>query len=129
MRVTRQKEIEGVLKLDGPARLKHFVQRVVDEQRAWGLWNDGWASGEDDDGVPVFPLWPAREYAEMSRTGYWAGYEPKEIPLDDLLNALVPMLIEKRILPGVFPTPAGKWVIPTADGLCGALRKEMEKYQ
>jgi hypothetical protein len=43
MRRTSPKEVESVLKLGGFARFKHFIKRVADEERAWGLWNDGWA--------------------------------------------------------------------------------------
>jgi hypothetical protein len=127
-KVLSPREIEEVLKLDGPARFKYFVKWVVAWAHAWGLWDDGWASGVDDDGTIVFPLWPAREYAERSRTKEWAHLQPKEIVLDDLLNHLIPMLIEKGMRPGIFPTPAGKWVVPTSDELRAALRQEMTWY-
>jgi hypothetical protein len=123
------REIEEVLKLDGPARFKYFVKWVVAWSHAWGLWDAGWASGVDDDGVTVFPLWPAQEYAERSRTEEWTNFQPKEIPIDDLLNDLIPMLAEKGMRPGIFPTPSGKWVLPTTDELRSAIRKEMELYE
>lgn len=128
MRETSQKEIEAVLKLDGPARFKHFVKRVVDEERAWGLWKDGWALMAGSEGEHVFPLWPAREYADMCRIEDWGTYEPEEIPLQALLDELLPKLKDRGVKPGVFPTPGGKGVTPTVDELCEALRKEMERY-
>ena len=129
MKVIGHKEVEAVLKLDGPSRFKYFVKWVVDGRRAWGLWNDGWALSEDDDGVTVFPLWPAREYAELCRTDQWADFQPEEIPLEDLLNVLAPMFIEEGTRPGIFPTPVGKGVIPTVDELRAALREEMKRYE
>jgi hypothetical protein len=129
MRKAGDKEIEGVLKLDGPARFAHFVKRVVDEEMAWGLWKDGWALMADSDGTQVFPLWPAREYAELCRIDDWAGYEPREIPLQSLLDELAPKLSERKVRPGVFPTPGGKGVTPSVDELCGALREELDKYE
>lgn len=129
MRMTSQKEIEAVLKLDGPTRFKHFVKRVADEEKAWGLWKDGWAlmalAGEER----VFPLWPAREYAEKCRGEDWSEYEAEEIPLAALLDELLPKLKERGIRPGVFPTPGGKGVTPTTDELIQALRQEMERYE
>ena len=128
MRKTSPKEVEAILRLDGPARYQHFIKRVVDSEAAWGLWNDGWALMSDDSGRSVFPLWPAREYAEAANTGDWAGYQPEQIDLDDLLNELLPKLLAKGVVPGVFPTPQAKGTTPTVDELTQALRVEMEKY-
>lgn len=129
MRRTSEREIQAVLRLDGPERFSHFVKRVADEERAWGLWNDGWALMADTHGTQVFPLWPASEYAELHRTGEWAAYEPREIPLDDLLEELIPRLAEKGLLPGVFPTPTGQGVTPGPEELASALRRELENYE
>ena len=129
MRRTSERELEAVLRLEGPKRFTHFVKRIVDEERAWGLWSDGWALMANADGTQVFPLWPASEYAELHRTGDWAGYEVREIALDDLLEELIPKLAERGVLPGVFPTPTGSGVTPTPEELASALRKELERYE
>ncbi|AUX27824.1 hypothetical protein SOCEGT47_084220 [Sorangium cellulosum] len=129
MRRTSEHEIQAVLRLDGPERFRHFVKRVADDQIAWGLWQDGWALMANADGCQVFPLWPAREYAEIHREGEWAAYEARKIPLADLLDELLPRLAESGILPGVFPTPSGKGVTPGPEELAGALRKELENYE
>jgi hypothetical protein len=128
MRTTSLKEMQAVMRLDGPARFQHFVKRVVDSEAAWGLWKDGWALMRDDAGVEVFPLWPAREYAEASRTGAWSEYQAERIDLDDLLGDLLPKLAASSVAPGVFPTTFGKGVTPTVQELESALRREMEKY-
>ncbi len=125
----QEKEIEAVLKRAGPERFKHFVKRVVDEERAWGLWQDGWAFMVETNGPQVFPLWPAREYAERCRMGAWEAYEPEEIPLESLLDELLPKLRDRDVLPGVFPIPSGKGVTPTVEKLIEALRHEMAKYE
>lgn len=93
-----------------------------------GLWHDGGALMRDDSGVQVFPLWPAREYAEASRVGEWADFEPEQINLSDLLRDLLPKLAATSVLPGGFPTPSGRGVTPTVDELDSALRTEMQKY-
>lgn len=128
MRKTSQQEIESVIRLDGTARFKHFVKRVVDSEEAWGLWSNGWATMSDDDGNQVFPLWPAREYAERCRLGELANYEASQIALVDLLDDLIPKLAAKSMLPGVFPTPSGQGAVVSLRDLEGALRTEMEKY-
>src|SRR4051812_31525339 len=65
---------EAVLRLDATARHTHFVKRVVDAELVWGLWKDGWALMADETGQQVFPLWPAREYAELCAVADWEGY-------------------------------------------------------
>ena len=128
MKQTSDKEIRSVLSLDGPARFSYFVKKVADAERAWGLWKDGWALLARTDDVQVFPLWPAREYAERCRVGDIADYEPREIPLSDLLDELLPKLSQRGVLPGVFPTPEGKGVTPTVEELSASLRNEAARY-
>jgi hypothetical protein len=129
LRRTTPKEIEAVLRLDGLMRYKHFVKRVVDDEQAWGLWKNGWALMADGAGRSVFPLWPAREYAELCAVGEWDGYVAEEIALADLIDELLPKLVEREVRPGVFPTPTGKGVTPSAPELVEALRTEMENYE
>jgi hypothetical protein len=126
---TTKKEIEAVLRLDGPARFSHFIKRVVDSGAAWGLWQDGWALMVGDDGRQVFPIWPAKEYAELCKVDSWSAYEAKKIQLQDLVNDLLPILRNDDIIPGVFPTPGGKGVTLTVDELMSALKKEAGRYE
>lgn len=123
------KEIQAVMRLDAQGRFDHFVKRVVDFEESWGLWNEGWAVMADNEDTPVFPLWPAREYAEMNRVGDWSEYEPRPISLDELKNEFLPSFTARGIKPGIFPLPEGKGVMVTADELEAALRQaELESY-
>ncbi|MEZ4302515.1 MAG: DUF2750 domain-containing protein [Polyangiaceae bacterium] len=129
MNTKTQREIDAVLRLDGPARFRHFIKQVVDREETWGLWENGWALMENENGVPVLPLWPAREYAELNRVGEWARYEPAPIPLNELLEELLPRVASQGALLGVFPTPAGKGVALDVEELSSALRAyEVENY-
>jgi hypothetical protein len=129
MRTTKPKEIEAVLRLDGPARFRHFVKRVVDEERAWGLWSDGWALMADDEGRSAFPLWPARAYAELCRAPEWRHFEPRFLSLEELMSELAPRWRAHGVLPAVFPTPAGRGVTISVDELCAALAEELRHYE
>lgn len=127
-RVLSQKQIESILKLDGPRRYSHFVKHIVDCQQAWGLYCEGWAMGSDDNGNPTFQLWPAKEYATLCAYGLWAGYEPAEMPLDDLVEELLPKLHRDSVGVGIFRTPEGQSVMPTIKQLIADLKTEMERY-
>lgn len=122
------KQMAAVLALPGAKRFEHFIKIIADQQIVWGLYRDGWALAAADDGAAVFPLWPAREYAEVCASGEWSGYEPRSITLSDFLETLLPKLQMDGVLPGVFFTPARKGVTPSADELKSALEAELQKY-
>jgi hypothetical protein len=128
MRTTRPKEIESVLRLDGPARFRHFVKRVADEERVWSLRTDGWALMADDNGTHVLPLWPAQEYADLCRVEDWSAYVAEAVELESLKRDLLPKLAEQGVLVGVFPTPGGKGVVVRPMELEAALREEEGHY-
>ena len=130
MKALSEKEIAAVSRLAGPARYRHAVKRIVDWEVAWGLWRDGWAIMETDEGAQqVLPFWPATEYAERHREGSWIAYEPRAIPLTELLDELLPRMIELGIKPGVFPLPGGRGVVVSVSEFDAALREALLCYQ
>jgi len=124
-----QKQIESVLALPGPKRYAHFIKVAADQRCVWGLFSEGWALAATDNGKEVFPLWPAREYAERCVCGVWSDYQPREIDLDTLFENLLPKLQESGTSVGVFPTPADKGVTPDLKQLEGDLRDELAKIE
>lgn len=122
------KQMDAVLALPGAMRFQHFVKVVADQEEAWGLYDGGWALAATDDGTQVFPLWPAKEYAEICAGKEWTGYVPRSITLVDLVELLLPRLRADGVLPGVFYTPSSKGVTPSCDELRAALDAELEKY-
>jgi hypothetical protein len=123
------KQIEAVLKLPAPKRYDHFIKVVADRQLAWGLYADGWALAATSAGTLVFPLWPAKEYAELSAVGNWFGYSPRGIDMEDLLEGLLPSLGEQETVLGIFPTPEDKGVLPETATFESDLRNELAKFE
>jgi hypothetical protein len=108
-------------------RYSYFVQLLVDEGEAWGLRNDeGWVLGSDPERGDILPLWPHSAFAEACARGTWDDAKPAEIPLDDLLEELLPLLAEDRITVAAFPTPDGDSILITPDELGRDLRAEIE---
>lgn len=122
------KQIESVLALSGEERYKHFVKRVADTELVWGLFNNGWALAATDDGRQVFPMWPAREYAEISAVDEWMGYKPREFSVEELVGELLPRFRTDGTLPGIFYTPNDKGVTPPLDLLSQDISDELQKY-
>lgn len=123
-----QKQIDAVTALTGQKRYEHFIKTVVDWEEVWGLYQDGWALAATDDEKPVFPLWPAKEYAQLCAQKEWQGYVPESFDLDDFINELLPNLREDGVLPGIFYTPSDNGVTPRVDQILADLNSELEKY-
>lgn len=127
--VITQKQIEAVVALPGPQRYSHFIKVAADQRRVWGLYREGWALAGTDDGRPVFPLWPAREYAALCANGAWASYEAREIDLEELFDGLLPSLRAKQTAVGVFYTPRDQGVLPELDQFEQDLRTELSRIE
>lgn len=122
------KKMQAILSLDGQRRYEHFVKQVADSESVWGLYNDGWALAETDDGVSVFPLWPAKEYAQLSAEGDWESFKPEEFSVYNFIDELLPNLEADGCLPGVFFTPSNRGLTPTVSQLIQDLQAEMSRY-
>lgn len=122
------KQMEAVLALPGIKRFEHFIKVIADWQEVWGLYQDGWALAATDDGTTVFPLWPAKEYAQLCAENEWNGYTPRSISLIDFTDVLLPKLKSDGVLPGAFFTPSSKGLTPSPDELKAALDAELQKY-
>lgn len=122
------KQMGAVLALPGIKRFEHFIKVIADWQEVWGLYQDGWALAAADDGTTVFPLWPAKEYAQVCAEKEWKGYEPRAISLSDFMDVLLPKLKLDGVLPGVFFTPSSKGLTPSVDELRAALEAELQNY-
>lgn len=128
MRIVSNEEINNVLHLSGEKKYKYFLNFVCDSEKAWGLYNDGWALAADDNGQVVFPLWPAKLYAKMASADKWADYKPKSISLKNLVEKLAHNLDKDLLLFGVFYTPNNKGIVISPLELAEDICNELEKY-
>ncbi|WP_309848020.1 DUF2750 domain-containing protein [Chryseobacterium sp. SLBN-27] len=55
------------------------------------------------DEYKLFPVWSAKEYAELCKVGGWENYEIKELNLNDLENEIIDFINQKDCLINVFP--------------------------
>lgn len=127
MRIS-QKQIESVLKLDANGKYNHFIKRVTNTMEVFALYQDGWALASDGE-HPVFPVFPAKEYAELCANGEWAGYEVIMIPLDEFMNELLPKLKKANTLIGIFYSPNGSSTTPKIEQVIGDLNIELKDYE
>lgn len=123
------KEIDAVLALPGSNRYEYFIKKVADFEEAWGLrGDDGWALFGTVEGETVFPLWAAEAYASLAAKEDWVGLVPEPIPLEDLLEELLPQLAKEKVLMGPMVTPNGKGPTPPAEILLDDLTTYVETW-
>lgn len=124
------RQMAAILALPPAARVKHAIKVIADRLQVWGLYKDedGWALVGLDDGTRAFPLWPARDYAELCALHAWAGHAACAIPLDDFMGILLAQYKREGILQAVFVTPASEGVTLTVDALLAALEEELRNY-
>jgi len=122
------KQMEAVLALPAARRFEHFIKVIADWEVVWGLYDDGWALAAADDGTTIFPLWPAKEYAQACAANEWSGHEPRAISLSEFMDELLPRLDVDGVLPGVFFTPSSRGITPTVAELRAALDEELLNY-
>lgn len=127
MKINR-KQMDAITALSGQKRYEHFVKVIVDREEVWGLYRNGWALAATGDEQQVFPLWPAKEYAQLCAKREWEGYEPESLDLEDFINELLPKLREDNLLPGIFYTPAENGVTPIVDQVLADVNNELENY-
>ena len=124
-----EEKMRAVLSLPAPKRYSHFVKVAADQDCIWGLYSDGWALMETDEGGKVFPVWPAEGYAQLFTTDLWKTYTPRKIALSGFFNELIPLLKSTGTKVGVFPVDADKGVVADFETLVADLRQELGRVE
>ncbi|AZA77812.1 DUF2750 domain-containing protein [Chryseobacterium joostei] len=99
-----QKEIENVISLEPIERYNYFIKKVADWEIFYTLLNESgeYALSELKD-KKLFPMWSAREFAELCKVSGWETYTVKELKLDDLENEIIDFIADQNCLINVFP--------------------------
>ncbi|CEH33436.1 DUF2750 domain-containing protein [Romboutsia lituseburensis] len=117
---------KDVLQMSESDKYRYFNTTVAYYEELWGLYDDGWATIEGDEGVTI-PLWPDKQYADICAKGDWETYTAKRIDLYEFLNKWVPEMEKDNIKPAVFWVNE-EAVIVDADFLQGTLILSLEEY-
>lgn len=98
------KEIENVILLDPFERYKYFIKKVADWEVFFTLLDDEdqYALSELDE-YKLFPVWSAKEFADLCKVGGWENYKIKKLILSNLENEVVDFITQTECLINVFP--------------------------
>jgi hypothetical protein len=122
------KEFESVSNLSGAKRYEYFIKKVVNNEKLWGLYNDGWAMVADDNENEMIPFWPQKEFAEACCLGDWSNYKAEEIDLYEFIDGWLVDMKKDGLLTAIFYTKDDKGVVVEPDMLLQNLNKELENY-
>lgn len=124
------KEIERVSNLEPFERYKYFLKRVADSESLYTLKSDNgnYVISEIDDNR-LFPMWSAREHAELCKENGWSDCIVEELTLDDLEEEIFDLIASERYLINVFPTQEKTGFIVDLDEFARDLSDELKHYQ
>lgn len=129
MRIINRQEIEGVYKSSDSKKYKYFINLICDTQKAWGLFESGWALAADRDELQLFPLWPAKEFAQDCAIKEWVSYKAKSISIEDVLKKLIPSVKEKGMNFAIFYTLDNRGIEVSPEELEAHVKEELRKYE
>jgi hypothetical protein len=122
-----KREFEATLELPPLERYSYLVHRVAGSEEAWALRSEeGWVLISDEAG-DAFCLWPHPAFAQACILEDWDSCAPETIPLQELLEELLPALAEDAIRLAVFPAPAGEVAIVDPRDFRQHLGEELER--
>ncbi|GAM14856.1 DUF2750 domain-containing protein [Mesobacillus selenatarsenatis] len=122
-----QHEFEAVIRQPAAKRYEYFIKKTADYEEVWGLYNEGWATAQDDLGNTLLPFFPNEKFAETFAKKEWEGFSPKRIELDHFLEKWLPGMKSDGVKPSIFPTDTDSALIDV-DTLMEDLAAELEKY-
>lgn len=122
-----KKEFVALLQRPANIRYEYFIKKVVDFEEVWGLYNEGWASAQDDNGNMLIPFFPNKEYAEDCAKNEWEGFEATAIDLYKFIDEWLIGMKKDGVKPSIFPTEEDA-VLVDIDILLRDINSELENY-
>lgn len=95
-------ELHALLRASNNSKYEYFIKKIVDYEEVWGLYNNGWATTQDENGNVMIPFWPKKEFAQYFASGEWEGNLPANIELDDFIEEWLPNMKKDGVKPAVF---------------------------
>lgn len=118
-------KLEELSILDEEARYNEAVKIISETKEVFVLSDNGGmvTMGTDSDETSIIPFFPSAEAAKTVAIGDWKDCKPESFPLDELLEYILPELIEDKQLVSLFPTVGDDGLIVDAGDLLADLEE------
>lgn len=123
----KKKEFEALLQRPANIRYEYFIKKVVDFEEVWGLYDEGWATAQDDDGHMLIPFFPKKEFAENCAKKEWKGFRAEAIDLYEFIDRWLVGMKKDEVKPSIFPTEEDAALVEI-DILLRDINSELENY-
>lgn len=125
-----QKEIESVIALEAKERYKYLVKKIADFEILFTLTDQqGNYVISELDSHKLFPIWSAKEYAELCKIGGWEYYTIKEFNLDDFENHIIDFIVDENCLVNAFPIYDKSGFVVSLKEFARDLNEELKNYE
>jgi hypothetical protein len=99
---------------DPETRYELLIEQAVAREELWSLLApSGLIRFRLQDGTLALPLWPGQEEAALEATD--ASEQPYRIPLEELLERLLPELVRQGCLVAAFPLAGAARIVHAGD--------------
>ena len=122
-----QKELDSIIKQPPNIRYEYFIKKVADYEEVWGLYDDGWATAQDDDGNMLIPFFPRKEFAEYCAVNEWNNFKAEPIDLNEFIENWLVGMRKDRVKPSIFPINEDSEMVEI-DVILRDLNSELENY-
>ncbi|MEC5146506.1 DUF2750 domain-containing protein [Chitinophaga sp. 212800010-3] len=128
MKKISQKEIDNVIKLSPFERYQYTIKWIADGEMMYSLAeNNNLAIAEIGD-KKMLSLWSAAEYAQLSATGEWEGYEVMAISIDRFATEIIDLIDSEGYLLNIFSVGDKSGFIVDIKEFMKDLDDELGKY-
>ena len=93
-----QKELDSLIKQPSNIRYEYFIKKVADYEEVWGLYDNGWATAQDDFGNMLIPFFPRKEFAEYCAVNEWNNFKAVPIDLNEFIENWLVGMRKDRVL-------------------------------
>lgn len=69
-----------------------FIETFVEQEKAYGLYSDGWALCGTPSGQQTLPIWQSKHAAQLLIKDKWQSYVVQEITLIDFVEEVIPYI-------------------------------------
>ena len=90
-------EVAMIIDFDNGAKLtaeyKEFLERIIENDAIWILFDEGRISVIEIDEYECATLWSTRELAEKSKEGEWSDFEVQSLSVAEFITLCIPDLL------------------------------------
>lgn len=112
---------------DADQRYTDFIEKVVEAETLWALFDDGWALAVSEKKEQLFLLFSTEEEALVSAVDALEAYTPAPIDLHDFLASFLDSIYQEGLKLGIFYGSHNKIIVIEKENFRADLAQELSR--